>query len=70
MAVKVVEKKSGGKTHTGKFVDFKEGSVILWSGVMSDKKGGWRGCGKKVGTFPAGDVTVTADDAAKETKRR
>lgn len=68
MAVKLVNKKSG-QALTGKFADIKGGSVHLWSGSMSDKKGGFRGCGKKLGVFPEAEVTVTADDPTKEMKR-
>jgi hypothetical protein len=35
---------------------------------MSDKKGGWRGCGKRL-QFPADSVTVTADEPTKELKQ-
>ena len=69
MAVRIVDKESG-QTFTGKFADVKEGTVSLWSGIMSDKKGGFRGCGKKVGVFPEANVTIEADDPAREIKRR
>lgn len=59
-----------GQTHTGKFADFREGSVSLWSGIMSDKKGGFRGCGRKVGVFPEGEVAIDADEPGRETRRR
>lgn len=62
MPIKVVAKK------TGKWAAVKGAEIHLWSGIMSDKKGGWRGCGRKT-VFPAGGVTVTADDPAKELKR-
>lgn len=68
MAVKVVDKQTG-KAASGKFADIKGGSVHLWSGAMSDKKGGFRGCGKKVGVFPEASVTISADNPAKEIKR-
>jgi hypothetical protein len=35
---------------------------------MSDKKGGWRGCGKKT-IFAADAVTVKADDPVRELKQ-
>ena len=38
------------------------------TGIMSDKKGGWRGCGKKI-AFAADAVTVKADEPAKELKQ-
>jgi hypothetical protein len=67
MPVKVVDKKSA-KESTGKWAAVKGGEVHLWSGIMSDKKGGWRGCGRKT-VFPATSVTVTADDPKKELKK-
>lgn len=68
MAVKVVVKETG-ETITGKFASFEGEKVGLFSGVMSDKKGGFRGCGKKR-LFDAAAVTVTADDPKKETRTR
>jgi hypothetical protein len=67
MAVKVKDKKTGNET-MGKFAAIKTGEVKLYSGIMSDKKGGWRGCGKCT-TFPADDVSVSADDPSKELKQ-
>lgn len=67
MAVKVVEKDSG-KATTGKYAVVDKEKVNLWSGVMSDKKGGFRGCGRKL-VFEVAKVTVSADDPAKEIKR-
>lgn len=46
MAVKVIDKKTGKET-TGKFAAVKGEEVQLWTGIMSDKKGGWRGCGNQ-----------------------
>lgn len=69
MAVKVVNKQ-GGQTFTGKFVDIKEGTVSLWSGMVADKKGDFRGCGRKVGAFPEATVTIQADDPTREIRRR
>lgn len=66
MSVKVVDKT--GKETLGKYASVKDGQVSLYTGIMSDKKGGWRGCGKRI-VFSEGAVTVTADDAAKELKR-
>lgn len=66
MAVKVVNKATQ-ETYTGKFAQIQKGEVWLYSGCMSDKKGGLRGCGKKQ-VFPASGVTVTADNPAKEIK--
>ncbi|MBI4284315.1 MAG: hypothetical protein HY670_00225 [Chloroflexi bacterium] len=67
MSVKVVDKKTGKET-VGKFASIKEGQVSLATGIMSDKKGGWRGCGRVI-RFTEADVTVTADDPAKELKK-
>jgi len=67
MSVKVVDKKTGKET-TGKYALIKGGQVSLYTGIMSDKKGGWRGCGKRL-QFPADSVTVTADEPTKELKR-
>ncbi|MDP2920680.1 MAG: hypothetical protein Q8O43_10760 [Dehalococcoidia bacterium] len=67
MAVKVVDKKTK-KEATGKWAAVKGGEVHLWSGIMSDKKGGWRGCGRKT-VFPATDVNISADEPAKELKK-
>ncbi|MBI4330468.1 MAG: hypothetical protein HY673_04205 [Chloroflexi bacterium] len=67
MAVKVKDKATGAET-VGKFANIKGGQVSLFSGIMSDKKGGWRGCGKCT-RFTADSVTVTADDAGKELKQ-
>ena len=64
MSVKVVDKNTGVET-TSKYAAAKEGQVNLYTGIMPDKKGGWQGCGKRI-LFPAGDVTVTADEPAKE----
>ena len=66
MAVKVVNKETG-ETVSGKLAILKEGNVILYSGCMSDKKGGLRGCGKKQ-VFAADSVSVSADDPAREIK--
>lgn len=68
MAVKVVVKESG-QTVTGKFVSIEAGKVGLFSGIMSDKKGGFRGCGKKT-TFDVALVTWTADDPKTEVKQK
>ncbi len=68
MSVRVVDKKTGQET-TGKYAAVKGDQVNLYTGIMSDKKGGWRGCGKRM-VFPAESVTVTADDPAKELKQQ
>ncbi len=68
MSVKVVDKKTGKET-VGKYAMVKGGEVSLYTGIMSDKKGGWRGCGKRL-AFSADAVTVTADDPAKELRRK
>ncbi len=67
MSVKVIDKKTGEET-TGKYAAIKGGQVNLYTGIMSDKKGGWRGCGKRL-QFAADSVTVTADEPAKELKQ-
>jgi len=67
MSVKVVDKKTGKET-IGKYAIIASGQVNLYTGMMSDKKGGWRGCGKRL-VFPQDNVTVTADDPAKELKQ-
>ena len=65
--VKVVERDTG-KTYSGKIAIIKGDSVNLWSGVMSDKKGGFRGCGKKW-VFVQGAVTLEADNPEVEIKQ-
>ncbi len=67
MSVKVRDKKTSKET-VGKYAAIKAGQVNLYTGIMSDKKGGWRGCGKRI-VFPADSVSVTADDPAKELKQ-
>jgi hypothetical protein len=67
VSVKVADKKTGKET-TGRYAIIKGGQVSLYTGIMSDKKGGWRGCGKRL-VFPADSVTVAADDPVKELKR-
>tara|TARA_Y100000310_G_C20072845_1_gene530202 strand:+ start:271 stop:480 length:210 start_codon:yes stop_codon:yes gene_type:complete len=64
MGVKVTDQKTGEET-TGKFAAIKSGQVNLYTGITPDKKGGWRGCGKRL-LFPTDSVTVTADEPAKE----
>lgn len=68
MAVTLVVTETGERI-TGKFAVIEGDKVGLFSGIMSDKKGGFRGCGKKR-TFDAPAVTVTAHDPAKEIVRR
>ena len=67
MSVKVVDKKTGKET-LGKYAVIKGEQVNLYTGIMSDKKGGWRGCGKRL-QFPAESVTVTADEPTKELRK-
>jgi len=67
MAVKVIIKETG-ETITGKFAVMESDKVGLFSGIMSDKKGGFRGCGKKR-IFAASSITVMADDPKKEIKQ-
>ena len=66
MSVKVVDKRTSKET-IGKYAVIKGGQVNLYTGIMSDKKGGWRGCGRRL-LFAADSVTVTADDPGKELK--
>lgn len=68
MTVKVIVKESG-QAVTGKFASIEGGKVGLFSGIMSDKKGGFRGCGKKT-VFEAALVTVSADNPATELKQK
>ena len=68
MAVRVVIKETG-ETVAGKFAVIDGGTVGLFAGIMSDKKGGFRGCGKKQ-VFEGPTVSVTADDPAKELRQR
>ena len=67
MSVRVTDKTTGKET-TGKYALVKGGQVSLYTGIMSDKKGGWRGCGKRI-VFSSDSVTVIADDPAKELKQ-
>jgi len=66
MTVKVTNNTTG-ETFSGKFAALREGEVNLFSGVMSDKKGGFRGCGKKR-VFPQQDVTLEADNPSQEVR--
>ena len=68
MSVKVMCKNTGREA-IGKYASTKNGQVNLYSGIMSDKKGGWRGCGKRI-VFPWESVTVTADDPTRELKQQ
>lgn len=67
MSVKVVDKNSGQET-LGKYAKIASNQVSLYTGIMSDKKGGWRGCGKRI-VFSSQDVTVATDDPVKELKQ-
>lgn len=67
MSVRVIDKKSGKET-IGKWASVKGNEINLFTGIMSDKKGGWRGCGKKI-VFPADSVTIAADEPAKELRQ-
>ncbi len=67
MAVKVVSKASGSVS-TGKYASVKGDQVSLFSGIMSDKKGGFRGCGKCT-KFALDDVTIEADNPGQEIKK-
>ncbi len=68
MAVSVVVKRTG-QAAVGKFASIEGGKVSLFSGIMSDKQGGYRGCGRKQ-IFDAAAVKVTADDPRKEVRQR
>ncbi|HXH12421.1 MAG TPA: hypothetical protein VNP04_21965 [Alphaproteobacteria bacterium] len=68
MAVKVVIKETG-ETITGKFASLEADKVSLYAGIMPDKKGRFRGCGKKR-VFDMAAVMLAADDPDKELKRR
>ncbi|MBI2171137.1 MAG: hypothetical protein HYU30_03835 [Chloroflexi bacterium] len=68
MAVKITIKETG-QTIQGKYAAIDAETVGLFSGIMADKKGGFRGCGKKQ-VFPSAAVIVAADDPAIELKRR
>ena len=68
MAVKLVEKKTG-EAITGKYASIEGEAVNLFSGIMSDKKGGWRGCGRKQ-VFPLKDYAVSADKPEQEIKKK
>ena len=67
MTVRVADKQTG-KESTGKYAVIKGGQVSLYTGIMSDKKGGWRGCGKRL-VFHADNVSVSADEPTKELRR-
>jgi hypothetical protein len=67
MAVKVIEK-AMGKVTTGKYAATNGKDIRLYSGIMSDKKGGWRGCGTCT-AFSADAVSVSAGDPARELKK-
>lgn len=58
-----------GQAFTGKHAVVEDGKVSLFSGIMSDKKGGFRSCGKKQ-VFDVSTITVEADNPAKELKTR
>lgn len=58
MAVSVFVRATGEK-FTGKFALIEGGKVGLYSGIMADRKGGRRGCGKK-STFVLAEVEVLA----------
>ncbi len=66
--VRVIFKQTG-ETVVGKFAAIDGQAVGLYSGIMAGKNGAFRGCGRKQ-TFAAGDVTVEADDPAKEVRQK
>ena len=67
MSVKLVDRKTSKET-TGKYAVIKGGQISLYTGIMSDKKGGWRGCGKRL-VFSADSVTFAADDPTRELRQ-
>ena len=67
MSVRVVDNETG-KESTGKYAVTKGGQVSLYTGIMSDKRGGWRGCGRRR-VFQEDSVSVSADEPAKELRR-
>ena len=68
MAVTILVKNTGEEVK-GKAAAIDLESIGLFSGIVSDKKGGFRGCGRKT-VFPAASVTITAHEPDKELKRR
>ncbi len=68
MAVTAVHHQTG-QTLAAKFASVKDGTVSLWSGGMVDKKGGFRGCGKKIGVFLETELTLHVDDPEREFRR-
>lgn len=64
MAVVIMDRDTG-KVTRGKYAKRENGQVYLYTGIMRDKSGGWRGCGKRL-VFPDDQVTVQADEPAKE----
>ena len=68
MPVTVLIKETGEEVK-GKFAAIDIEKIGLFSGIMSDKKGGFRGCGRKT-VFDASVVTVIADEPDKELKQR
>ncbi len=67
MAVRIVDERTGEEAKVGKFASLTPTEIGLFSGIMDDKKGGWRGCGKKL-VFPRQGFKVVADEPAKELK--
>jgi hypothetical protein len=67
MAVQVRHQKTM-ETFVGKFAKVEGGQVFLYSGIMQDKKGRWRGCGKRL-VFSAELVALHADDPEREVQR-
>ncbi len=61
--------KETGEPRTGKFAFLEADKVGLFLSIMSDKKGGFRGCGKKR-IFEVPASAVKPDDPAKEIKQR
>lgn len=66
MTVTVVVKETGERFE-GKFAVIEADKIGCFTGIMPDKKGGFRGCGRKR-VFSPTEVTITADDATKELK--
>ena len=68
MPVTILVKETGEEVK-GKFAAIDAENIGLFSGIMSDKKGGFRGCGKKT-VFAANAVSVNADEPEKELKQK
>ena len=57
-----------GERFTGKFAVVEPDHIACFTGIMADKKGGFRGCGRKR-VFSSSAVSISADDPRVEIKR-